>query len=141
MDFKDKTVFLDTAPLIYFIEAKQPWFEKLLPIFQQNADGEFEFCTSVLTLEEVLVAPIRQNQTDLAKTYESAILNAPYFNVFDMDKNVARKAAEIRANYKIKTPDAIQLATAILHQADYFLTNDKQLKQVTELNILTLDDL
>lgn len=54
---------------------------------------------------------------------------------------MAEQAAIIRANYNIKTPDALQLATAIIHQADYFLTNDEQLKRVNDLEIITLSNL
>jgi predicted nucleic acid-binding protein len=42
---------------------------------------------------------------------------------------------------KAQTPDAIQIATAIYYPADYFLTNDKRLKSVTEIKIITLEDL
>jgi predicted nucleic acid-binding protein len=43
------------------------------------------------------------------------------------------KASYLRATYTLRTPDAIQLATAIYSQADFFLTNDKQLSAITEI--------
>ena len=38
------------------------------------------------------------------------------------------------------TPDSIQLATAIVRKADYFLTNDAALKQVKEIKVVVLED-
>lgn len=45
---------------------------------------------------------------------------------------------ELRVNYNLKTPDAIQLATAMENNTDVFLTNDERLKRVKEIEVLTL---
>ena len=37
--------------------------------------------------------------------------------------------------------DALQLASAIQNHCDVFLTNDKQLKQGEEINVLLVDEL
>jgi predicted nucleic acid-binding protein len=47
----------------------------------------------------------------------------------------------LRANYNLRTPDAIQLATAIQARATAFLTNDSFLTSVSDLEILILDQL
>jgi len=60
--------------------------------------------------------------------------------LIDIDIAIAKKASEIRANYKIKTPDAIQLASGIVNHCDSFLTNDRDLKKVKEINVIVLDD-
>lgn len=58
-----------------------------------------------------------------------------------MTKALAIKAAELRAKYNLRTPDSIQLATAIEYNADYFLTNDIRLKSVAEINSIILSEL
>jgi predicted nucleic acid-binding protein len=40
---------------------------------------------------------------------------------------------------KIKTPDAIQLATSLHHGATGFLRNDRMFERITELEIVVLD--
>lgn len=139
--FKNKILFLDTAPLIYFIEAKEPYFSKILPLFAANDRGTFQFISSTLTLEEVLVAPFRENKTQLITKYETALTQSPNIKLYDIDQQVAKKAAQLRASYQVKTPDALQLATAIVYQADFFISNDKQLKKVVEVPVLILEDL
>ncbi|HFL3828476.1 TPA: type II toxin-antitoxin system VapC family toxin [Clostridioides difficile] len=51
-------------------------------------------------------------------------------SIIDVDYKIADIASRIRANYNIKTPDAIILATGISMNIDYFITNDTKLKNV-----------
>lgn len=141
IDFRNKTVFLDTAPLIYFIESHSPYQEKLNDIFAQNSSGQFVFLTSAITLLEVLVKPLKDGRTKLADQYKKILTEASGFRIMDVSSSVAIKAAELRAMYSLKTPDAIQLAVCITHDADYFLTNDERLKSVKEVNIVTLPEI
>ena len=59
---KSKNVFLDTAPLIYYIEENSKYLPLLSNLFLANSNGEFLFQTSVITLLEVLVHPMRKNE-------------------------------------------------------------------------------
>jgi predicted nucleic acid-binding protein len=138
VDFRNKTVFLDTAPLIYFIEGHSPYQEKLNDVFGQNSSGEFVFLTSAITLLEVLVKPLREGKTELAVQYKNILMEAGGVQIIDVSSLVAIKAAELRASYGLKTPDSIQLAICIEYNADYFLTNDVKLKNVKEVNVITL---
>ena len=137
-EFFNKTVFIDTTPLIYFIEGHSRFQDQLLKVFQANNNGEIHFQTSTLTLLEVLVQPLRHNRLDLVEKYEEILNNSPNFDIYQIDFFTSKKAAELRAAYNLKTPDAIQLATSILKKADYFFTNDKKLKQVKEVEVITL---
>lgn len=63
-------------------------------------------------------------------------------NIVHIDETTAKKAAEIRAQYRhFKAMDALQLATACLENCDLFLTNDKQLKNFRAINCITMDEL
>lgn len=136
-----KSLFIDTAPLIYFIEGKSIFRDKLFLIFQGNEQGKFRIQTSVITLTEVLVHPLRSGRKDLKRQYESILLNSPFFDIYELDVSTAITAAELRGKYKLKTPDAFQMAAALTRKADFFLTNDQKLKIVTEIKVLTPDDL
>jgi len=57
-----------------------------------------------------------------------------------VDALIAERAAKIRAHYQYRTPDAIQLATGVEHNATLFITNDKRLKSFSALTILVLED-
>ena len=135
----DKKIFLDTAPLIYFMEEENSFSFLLNELFSPS--NNCRFVTSVITLSEVLVMPLREGRTQLAKQYEEILTMSKNIDILDINIEIAKETAKIRADYLIKTPDAIQLATAKYSFVDYFLTNDLRLKSFRDLNIITLSDL
>ena len=93
------------------------------------------------TLLEVLVKPLREGKTAIADQYRHILTNAPGIEIFDMNTAIAETAARLRATYNLKTPDSIQLATALEAKSDYFLTNDVKLKTVGKVVVVTVDEL
>lgn len=140
-DFASKTIFLDTAPLIYFIEGHSAYQPVLSNLFNFNDKGGFSFVTSSVTLLEVLVKPLREGQKVIAEQYRDILTTAPGIELFDVTSAIAEQAALLRAKYNIRTPDAIQLATCIEVGADYFLTNDNRLKAVSETKVIAVGEL
>lgn len=140
-DFSSKIVFLDTAPLIYFMEGHSRYQNVLTQIFDLNDKGNFSFITTSITLLEVLVKPLREGKSLLVQQYRDILMKAPGIEVLDVSSVIAEKAALLRASYSLKTPDAIQLSTAILTNCDYFLTNDIRLSAITEIKTVTLSEI
>jgi predicted nucleic acid-binding protein len=58
-----------------------------------------------------------------------------------MEMTFAERTAEVRAHYNLKLADSFQVAAAIVAGCDAFLTNDFELKRVSGINILVLDEL
>ncbi len=58
-----------------------------------------------------------------------------------VSQSIAEEAARLRAFHNLRTPDAIQMATATFAQASFFLTNDKRLPSLPGLQTLVLNDL
>jgi predicted nucleic acid-binding protein len=54
---------------------------------------------------------------------------------------VAEQAADLRARYGLRTPDALQIATGLTAGYAALLTDDARLQRVTELRVLVLDEL
>lgn len=140
-DLRGKTVGLDTAPLIFFIERRQPYVDLLRPFFQSVDRGDILVVTSTVTLLEVLVHPIRHGDESLAYEYNDILLSAPHIFTVSVTPATAQIAAELRANHSLKTPDAIHLATAINHHAEAFITNDRDFSEFDKLKIIKLRDL
>lgn len=135
------TLGLDTAPLIYFVEKHPTYYPLALSIFQTITASRVQGISSVITLTEVLSHPLKLGNITIAVQYEDILLNSIGFKVIDIDVSIAREAAHLRAKYNLRTPDALQVATAIQTGCQAFLTNDKGLKRVTELPILVLEEL
>ncbi len=64
-------VAIDTAPVIAFIAQEPTHIELVRPLFQSIAQGRIQAVTSMLTLAEVLVRPLREGNTALAARYEN----------------------------------------------------------------------
>jgi len=94
-----------------------------------------------VTLLEVLVHPFRRGDTKLAQQYRDILLNAEGLTTILFSQDIAEKAARLRAAHNIRTPDAIQMATAIHERALFFLTNDARLPSLSGLEVLVLDKL
>lgn len=62
---ENRTVFFDSAPLVYYVEGVTRYLSVLDPIFEMIEKGAIRSVSSTITLVEVLVAPIRRDQTDL----------------------------------------------------------------------------
>lgn len=139
-DLISKTVFLDTAPLIYYIEGFKPYEKKLDKLFDLNRQGLITFVTTTITLVEILVKPLREKKFELARQYKDLLVNSEDILIVDINIPIASQAADLRAEFGFKTPDSIQLATASL-LCDFFLTNDKRLKLEGNQEIIILDDL
>lgn len=65
-DLASKIVYLDTAPLIYFIEGHSAYQGKLVRLFELADKGDLSLITSTITLLEVLVKPLREGQPAIA---------------------------------------------------------------------------
>jgi predicted nucleic acid-binding protein len=136
-----KVIFLDTAPLIYFIEGHSKYEDQLLPLFEAADEGKIAFITSSITLVEVLVGPYKAGRSDVAAQYQQILLHSSAIEVIVLSNEIALRAAALRAAFQLRSPDAIQIATCIESEADFFLTNDLKLRHVTGINVLTLADL
>lgn len=137
---KGKTVFIDTAPLIFFIEKNPRYSAIIKPAVALIDSGQAKGLTSTITLLEVLVLPLRDGNKKLADAYRSILLSSKNLETCEISNAISEKAAVLRAKYGFKTPDSIQLATAIIRRVDYFLTNDLALKQVKEIKVVVLED-
>ncbi len=139
--FDGAAIGVDTAPLIYFIEDHPGYANRLAPLFEAVDQGRIRLVTSVVTLVEVLVRPLREKQPDLVKEYRDILLSAPGVDTVPVSADIAEQAAQLRAAHGLRTPDAIQVATAINARVSAFLTNDVTLRRVVGLELLLLADL
>jgi len=135
-----KRLFLDTAPIIYFVQQDQRYLNILRIVFERVDKGLLLAVTSPVTLAECLVMPYRQGRLALAQCFTDLILYDKNTTFVPIIEETALKAADLRSRYNLVLADAFQVATSVLSGCDAFLTNDKDLKRVTEVNVILLDD-
>jgi predicted nucleic acid-binding protein len=140
-DYADSLLAFDTSPIIYFIEENPEFIEILYNLFKLIRDKKRQIIISPITIIEVLIKPMRESNQFLIDEYLRVFMNSDEVKIVPINISIARKTAELRSKYGIRTPDAIQLATALEAGAGNFITNDRRLKKIDEIEVLTLDDL
>ena len=132
---------VDTAPFIYFAEKDLNFRDRVREVFRFAEINKITLVTSTVTLTEVLVKPLRTGDKPVEETYRALLSDTKFVQLIPVDEAIANRAAYLRATYNLRTPDALQVATAIESGAAAFLTNDLEVKRVTEILVLVLDEL
>jgi predicted nucleic acid-binding protein len=127
---------VDTAPLIYYLEGRGALRDAAAPYFEAFERNRLVGVTSILTLMELTVQPLVMANADLATDHEQFLFRA--VKVIEIDAAIARRAAAVRARYRFRALDALQLATAVEAGASFFLTNDRALVKFDELSVVVL---
>jgi len=134
-------IYFDTTPLIYFLDDEKPFSDKVAQFILTHQDEDDFYVTSSITDTEYLVFPYRTNDAVKIQAYDS-FLNDFVFQIIEPNRKITHMAAQIRARYpSVKGMDSIHLATSVYCNCGIFLTNDSQLKQVTEAKVVLVDEL
>jgi predicted nucleic acid-binding protein len=128
------TVLVDTAPWIYILEDHPVWASQFVGLFEAAERGRLQLALTTVTLAEVLAGPFKAKQTALAKRYEKALGR---YHVVPLSAQVAVMAAQLRVQYRLKLPDAVQLASALDIGAAALVTHDRDFSKVHDFPVLT----
>lgn len=136
-----RLIALDTSVWIYHFEGSAAYGQAADSVLEVIAQGRIGAVASELVLLELLVAPLKKKTQDVADEIELTLLHFPHLQLTPVTCAVLVRAAEIRARYGMRTPDAIMLATAIESGATLAVTNDSAWRKVDEIEVLLLRDL
>lgn len=127
------SIALDTNIFIYALDSSTEKGEKARLILQSIKELNPATCISVIVFEEFLVKVYKENLEKDISFFEDFLTGGGIIRVVDLDRAIARKAANLRSKYKsLRAPDAIHLASAIETKARIFITFDKRLPQNVE---------
>jgi predicted nucleic acid-binding protein len=136
-----KTIFLDTAPIIYFIEAHHQFGHLIKEVIELMNENRIQAFTSVLTISEVLLKPVAMGNDELTEKFKTYLKNGQNLTLLPITEIIGETAGLLRGKYPhLKTVDAVQIAAALDAEADAFLTNDKKLSGIKEIKVLVLHD-
>ena len=97
--------------------------------------------TSVITITEILVPTWKLDDPELRDQILNRVMNFPNIDWIAADTRISDVAALYRARYRLRTPDAIQAATATVSGATGFVTNDRVFTRIPSFETLILEDL
>ncbi len=133
-------VFIDAGSFIYLVEHHPRYSHFCETLFDRLEAGKTRAATSTLTLLEALVQPYRDNNEELVMKFYALLTSYPHLAWVSMTLNVADRAAKLRAEHRLKTPDSIQAASAISCGATGFISNDRIFRKVKEFESLIIND-
>jgi len=138
---RHRRIALDSSVFIYQVEANPRYIDLTDPIFVWLNRPNRTAVTSTITMTEVLVPAYRMGGEDrvdpfygLLTAYTSLDWIAPTLEIADI-------AARIRAAHRLRTPDALQAATALHSGAAGLITNDPVFERVQGVETLVLERL
>ena len=130
-------LFLDANIIIYRVEALEPFNQQLLATLQELVakDPNAGFAVSRLSMMECLVKPLRDQNTANIERYRGFFASAG-LQIIEISALVIETATLLRARHGLRTPDAIQAASAMsIKGPTTFLTGDRQFRKVPGLNV------
>ena len=115
-------IYLDTCLVIYLTENHPQWSTRVTGAIAK-AKG-VHFAVSPLVKMECLVGPAERGDPVLQEAYAESFAA---FAALTMPEQVFLQAAQLRARFGLKTPDALHLACAQHHRCEALWTNDNRL--------------
>ena len=132
---RHRRIALDTSVFIYYLEANPSYVDLADEVFSWLERAPNTAVASTLTMTELLVNPYRASNEGLVNQYYGLLSLFPNLEWTAPDLAIADSAAQIRAYYHLRTPDALQFATAIRGGASAMLTNDSDMARVSEIEV------
>lgn len=128
---KAKNIALDSMIFIYLLERNEKYFPFVNIIFELLEKGKITAITSIISPLEVLSSP--KLSPDQISLYGRLFKEEQNLVTHELNWLITDFAADIRRNYNLRTPDAIQLATAKLAGANMFISNDEIYKKILDI--------
>jgi len=120
---------LDTNPIVYYVKREPSAMGILEEIFSKNAP---RYISTISVIELFSPAMMAEQEKE---GIEQLILSA---FIIPVDLELAREAAELRAQYRLKTPDSAITATALLTRSTLVTRNIKDFQKVAGLRLLAI---
>ena len=128
-------IAFDSSALIYLVEGSTALRERIARRLDAVlADPAGRLVASRLARMECRVKPLRDGNAAVLDEYEE-VFGAARFVLVDVTAAILDRATDLRARHGFKTPDAIQLATAVEAGADAFMTGDASLARFTDVKV------
>jgi predicted nucleic acid-binding protein len=138
---KHKRVLIDTSIWIYHFEQHAIFGANAGQVIERLEDGAFRGIASELTLLELTVRPLQLGRQDAADDYETLLSYFPNLELEPISRQILLEAAALRARFRLRTPDAIQLATGLHAGATLAITNDEAWRNLPMIETFILSDI
>jgi predicted nucleic acid-binding protein len=138
---RHRLIALDTSVFIYQLEANARYLPLTDHIFSWLERPDSKAVTSTITMTELLVRPYRDADDRRVDEFYGLLSTFPNLDWIAPNLEIADMAARFRAHHRLRTPDALQAATAAEARVTGLITNDAVFEHVEAFETLILDSL
>jgi predicted nucleic acid-binding protein len=138
---RHRRIALDTSIFIYQLEGNSRYVALTDAIFTWLERPEHAAVTSTITMTELLVPAYRAGSEQQVNQFYALLSTYPNLSWIAPSLAIADIAARMRAAHRLRTPDALQAATAVHAQATGLITNDPVFLRVAGLEAMVLERL
>jgi len=131
---------VDSMLFVYHFEGHERFGPAAGRLLAAAEAGRCRLVASVLARLEVLVVPRRHGREDLCQRYRDLFDSFPNLTVLPIGPEIAEIAADLRAAHNLRTPDALHLATALQAGAKAFVSGDRRIRGVEEIEVVDLEE-
>ncbi|MGH9540575.1 MAG: type II toxin-antitoxin system VapC family toxin [Terriglobales bacterium] len=135
---RHRLLALDTNVLIYHLESDRRFGALANAALELIASGKTAGVTSSITMTELLIPAYRAGDEPRVDAIFAAATMLPGLRWLAPDLDIADRAARLRAQWRLRTPDALQAATAEAAGATAIVTNDSAFARLPGLEALIL---
>ena len=138
---RHRRIALDSGVFIYHVEANPRYTaltEIIFPWLEGSGGGAV---TSTITMTELLVPAYRDLDQQRVNKFYSLLSRYPNLDWIAPTLEIADIAALIRARHGLRTPDALQAATAAYSAVTGLISNDPVFERVDRFETLVLERL
>jgi predicted nucleic acid-binding protein len=136
---RHRSIAIDTNVFIYALEANPRYAAFADHVFSWLEQAGHRGVTSTITMMELLVQPYRAGDEQRVDEFYGLLATYPNLDWIAPDLEIADMGARIRVMYGLRTPDALQAATAVRSHVTGFVTNDPVFERVDSFEALVLD--
>ncbi len=134
------SLYLDSNILIYLVEGNATLNDLVLAAFREIDTHKVMLYTSEITITECLNGAYRAGVEELAQKYLEILGTEEFITLLPIDSDVCVEAARLGAHYRLKTLDAIHLASATLAGCQALLTKDSGFRTTKNVHIIQLTE-
>ena len=134
-----RRIYLDANLYIYAFEGIETHRRRMVELLAEIDRQDVVVVASELLFTEILPRPVRERREDLVERYLELVRRTPRIHLVPVGRPVILRSVHLRAEFGLRSMDALHLATALVHGCETFVTNDRRIARVDRIRVLTLE--
>ncbi len=135
---QNKKVLIDSNIIIYLTDSIQPYAPAAQQLFSMVESGDAQAVISILSISEVMHGPLRKGYEHIALEVRDYLINFPNSRSQEITCDVLEIIGkDERIDWKrLRTVDSLIIASGLLNDVDFIISNDRHFKDAIPSNML-----